>query len=147
MCCLFYIVPLNGLMLPWYVESMLYERIVHVLLLHKFYQILRHILEKCLKAYMWLSYVHSWKYNNTRNTISFYVSKISFIFFMTPIDSTNDQNTAQSYLRVHLHVNHKKTHQRKNLKLPYLHCYIRNICKMQRVDAWIYQEGNVQFGK
>ena len=33
-----------------------------------------------------------WKYNNTRNTISFSVSKISFIFLMTPIDSSNDQN-------------------------------------------------------
>ena len=33
-----------------------------------------------------------WKYNNTRNTISFSVSEISFIFLMTPINSTNDQN-------------------------------------------------------
>ena len=34
----------------------------------------------------------SWIYNNTRNTISFSVSKIYFIFLMTPIDSNNDQN-------------------------------------------------------
>ena len=34
----------------------------------------------------------TWKYNNTRNTISFSVSKMSFIFLMTPIDFTNDQN-------------------------------------------------------
>ena len=34
--------------------------------------------------------VNVWKYNNTRNTISFSVSKISFIFLMTPTDSTND---------------------------------------------------------
>ena len=31
-----------------------------------------------------------WKYNNTRNSIFFSVSKIYFIFFMTPIDSIND---------------------------------------------------------
>ena len=30
--------------------------------------------------------VYSGKYNNTWNTISFSVSKISFIFLMTPID-------------------------------------------------------------
>ena len=35
---------------------------------------------------------NAWKYNNKRNTISFLVSKISFIFLMIPIDSTNDQN-------------------------------------------------------
>ena len=31
-------------------------------------------------------FVYSGKYNNTWNTISFSVSKISFIFLMTPID-------------------------------------------------------------
>ena len=30
---------------------------------------------------------------NTKNTISFSVSKISFINLMTPIDSTNKENT------------------------------------------------------
>ena len=39
-----------------------------------------------------ITFSNAWKYNNTRNTISFSVSKISFIFLMTPIDSTNDQN-------------------------------------------------------
>ena len=34
---------------------------------------------------------NAWNYN-TRNTISFFVSKISFINLMTPIDSTNNQN-------------------------------------------------------
>ena len=33
-----------------------------------------------------------WKYHNTKNTNSFSVSKVSFIFLMTLIDSTNDQN-------------------------------------------------------
>ena len=32
------------------------------------------------------------KYNSTGITISFSASKIYFIFLMTPIDSTNDQN-------------------------------------------------------
>ena len=35
--------------------------------------------------------VRPWKYNNTMNTISFSVSKISLIFLMTPMDSTNKQ--------------------------------------------------------
>ena len=39
-----------------------------------------------------ITFSNAWKYNNTRNTISFSVSKIYFIFLMTPIDSTNDQN-------------------------------------------------------
>ena len=38
-----------------------------------------------------ITFSNAWKYNN-RNTISFSVSKISFVFLMTPIDSTNDQN-------------------------------------------------------
>ena len=36
--------------------------------------------------------LRTWKYNNTRNTVSFSVNKISFIFSMTPTDSTNDHN-------------------------------------------------------
>ena len=36
--------------------------------------------------------IQTWKYNNTRNTISFSVGQISFIFLMTPADSSNDQN-------------------------------------------------------
>ena len=31
------------------------------------------------------SFVYTWKYNNTRNTISFSVSKIFFTFLMTPL--------------------------------------------------------------
>ena len=38
-----------------------------------------------------ITFSNAWKYNN-RNTIAFAVSKISVIFLMTPIDSTNDQN-------------------------------------------------------
>ena len=36
--------------------------------------------------------IMTWNYN-TRNTIFFSVSKISFIYLITCIDSTNDQNT------------------------------------------------------
>ena len=43
----------------------------------------------------------------------FFASKISFINSMTAIDSTNDQNTMRSYLRLHLHINNQNTHQRK----------------------------------
>ena len=32
------------------------------------------------------------KYNNTRNTISFSVNKVPFIFLVTPVNSTNAQN-------------------------------------------------------
>ena len=38
-----------------------------------------------------ITFSNAWEYNN-RNTRSFSVSKISFIFLMTPIDSFNDQN-------------------------------------------------------
>ena len=38
-----------------------------------------------------ITFSNAWKYDN-RNNISFSVSKISFIFLMTSIDSTNDQN-------------------------------------------------------
>ena len=38
-----------------------------------------------------ITFSNAWKYNN-RNTISFSVSKISFIFLMTLINSTNDQD-------------------------------------------------------
>ena len=42
----------------------------------------------------------SWKYNNnTRNTISFSVSKMSFTFLMTPIDSINDQNICEELFK------------------------------------------------
>ena len=43
----------------------------------------------------------------------FFASKISFINSMTAIDSTNDQNTMRSYLRLHLHINNQNTHQKK----------------------------------
>ena len=43
--------------------------------------------------------LYPWNYN-TRNTISFSVSKIYFINLMTPFDFTNDQNTM---FRPHLH--------------------------------------------
>ena len=42
--------------------------------------------------YQPLSFIKAWNYN-TRNTISFSVSRIYFIYLMTHIDSTNDQNT------------------------------------------------------
>ena len=48
----------NGLMLPWYVESMLLRHISRILLLHNVRQILRHIIEKYLKACMLLRYLH-----------------------------------------------------------------------------------------
>ena len=34
------------------------------------------------------------------------------------------------YLRLYMHINDKNTHQTKNVKLPYLHCYTRNICEI-----------------
>ena len=48
------------------------------------------------------------KNNNTRNTISFSVSKISFIFLMIPIDSTYDQNICVELLKATF------THYRSN---------------------------------
>ena len=54
---------------------------------------------------------------------------------MTPIDSTNDQNICVSYLRLYLHLNDQTTYQRKNLKLPYLHCYTRSISEIWRVET------------
>ena len=36
---------------------------------------------------------------------------------------------------MYLHINDQATHQRKNLKLPYLHCYTRNICEIWRVET------------
>ena len=38
-------------------------------------------------------YLQPW--NNARNTISFFVTTISFIYLITTIDSTNDQNTVR----------------------------------------------------
>ena len=57
--------------------------------------------------------VGPWKYNNTKNTIPFSVSKISFIFLMTHIDSTNDQNVCVELFKLYLHINDQATHQRK----------------------------------
>ena len=48
---------------------------------------------------------------------------------MIPINATN------TYLRLHLRINDQTTHQRKNLKLPYFHCYTRNICEILRVET------------
>ena len=55
--------------------------------------------------------VWPWKYNSTGNTISFFVSKISFIFLMNPIDSTNDQNICVELFKATF------THQRSNCAL------------------------------
>ena len=57
---------------------------------------------------------------------------------MILIDFTNDQNStfiSMSYLRLYFHIPYifitdQSTHQRKNLKLAYLHCYTRGICKI-----------------
>ena len=38
------------------------------------------------------------------------------------------------YLRLHLLIDDQATHQRKNLKLPSLHCYSRNISEIWRVE-------------
>ena len=62
-------------------------------------------LEKLKGRY--ISMIWAWTCN-PRKTISFSVSKISFIYLMTPIDSTNDQNTM--HLALHLHVNDQTTH-------------------------------------
>ena len=60
--------------------------------LHKNYQIhvqfhVQHFFSKHVRN------IQAWKYNNTRNTLFYSISKISFIFLITHIDSTNDQNT------------------------------------------------------
>ena len=47
--------------------------------------------EHLQKRLRWTLFCTS-KYNVTKNTISFSVSKISFVYLMTPIYSTNDQN-------------------------------------------------------
>ena len=52
------------------------------------------------------------------NTIFFSVGKISFIFLMTPTDSTNDQNICVD-IRLRLPINDQAMHQRKKLRLPY----------------------------
>ena len=41
---------------------------------------------------------NAWKYN-TRNIISFSVSKTSFILLMTPIESTNNQNICIEFFK------------------------------------------------
>ena len=63
---------------------------------------------------------------------------------MITIDSANDQNT-MCRVRLHLHINDQNTHERRNLKVPYLHCYNIKIVKSggQRLEL----EKNVQFGK
>ena len=104
-----------------------------------------------IKIRFYCIFVYTWKYNDTRNTIPFSVSKISFIFLMTPTDSNMTlvmiKIYAQSYLRVHLHINDETTHYRKDLKLSYLHCYTRKVSEIWRVETLIYQKMNVQFGK
>ena len=40
-----------------------------------------------IKIRFYCIFVYTWKYNDTRNTIPFSVSKISFILLMTPTDS------------------------------------------------------------
>ena len=55
------------------------------------------------------------KYNNTRNAMSFSVSKISFIFLMAPIDSANDQNICVELFKAKKFTHSRQTtHQRKN---------------------------------
>ena len=48
--CLFQIVSANGMMLPWYMRSTLFQHATHLLPLYNVPQILHHDLEKCLKA-------------------------------------------------------------------------------------------------
>ena len=38
-------------------------------------------------------------------------------------------------LRLHLHINDQTTYQRENFKLPYFHCYTRNISEIWRVET------------
>ena len=57
-------------------------------------------------------------------------------FLNNSIDSTNDQNTMlKSYLMLHLYIHDQTMHQRKNLKLPYLRRYTRNICEIWRIET------------
>ena len=46
-----------------------------------------------------ITFSNAWKYNNSRNAISFSVSKIYFILLMTLIDSTNDQNICAEFFK------------------------------------------------
>ena len=48
---------------------------------------------------------------------------------MTTIDSTNDQNTMRRVIQGYM-----CTLTIKKLKLSYLHCYTKNICKIWRLD-------------
>ena len=45
-------------------------------------------------------------------------------------------------VRLYLHIT-MKLHKRKNLNLPYLHCYNRNISEIWRVENWIYKAMNI----
>ena len=76
-----------------------------------------------------------WKYNNTKNNISFSANEIYFIFIMTPVGSTNDENTCVELFKAIFSLNDQTTHQRKNLKLPYLHFYTRSISEIWRVET------------
>ena len=53
---------------------------------------------------------------------------------MTAMDSTNDLY-ALSYLRLHLNIKDQNTHQRKNLKEPYLHCCNKKISEVWRLET------------
>ena len=44
---------------------------------------------------------------------------------MTPIDSTNDQNTT-----LHLDTSDQSRHKNNHLKLFYFRCYTKNICQI-----------------
>ena len=48
---------------------------------------------------------------------------------MTTIDSTNDQNTMRRVIQGYM-----CTLTIKKLKLSYLHCYTKNICKIWRLE-------------
>ena len=63
-----------------------------------------------------------WNYN-ARNTISFYVSEMSFIYLLTNNDSANDQNTMRRVIKVTFTPSQGYIH---TLKLPYLHFYKKN---------------------
>ena len=66
---------------------------------------------------------------------------------MTTLRSTKDQNICvelfMSYSRLHLHINDQTIHERKNLKLPYLHCYTRSISETWWVETLLENECKV----
>ena len=49
---------LDGLMLPWYIGLTLFQHTTHLSSFHKVFQILNHILKKCLQTRMLLRYIH-----------------------------------------------------------------------------------------